>query len=74
MHVHNLGYAFCAGPCFKSVLHVHVVLCVRYGGVFMYHGVGEERLLRKEKGWGEGACLRADHGMASAVLECSASR
>ena len=25
---------------FKSVLHV--VLCVRYGGVVMYHGVGEE--------------------------------
>ena len=41
----------------------------------MYHGVGEERLLIKEKGWGGGggACLRADHGMASAVLECSAS-
>ena len=36
---------------FKSVLHV--VLCVRYGGVVMYHGVGEERLLR-EKGGGGG--------------------
>ena len=46
---------------FKSVLHV---VCVRYG-VVMYHGVGEEQLLRIEKedrggGGGGGCCLRAD--------------
>ena len=36
------------------------------------YGVGEERLLRRE-GESEG-CLRADHGIGAAVLECSTSR
>ena len=36
----------------------------------MYHDVGEERLLRRGRG---GGCLRVDHGMGAAVLECSCS-
>ena len=59
IHVqHNpLGMLFVL-VIFKSVLHV--VLCVRYG-VVMYHGVGEEKLLRREKEEkGEGCCLRTD--------------
>ena len=48
---------------FKSVLHT--VLCVRYGGVVMYHGVREEWLLRREGG---GYCRRADHGMGSGCV------
>ena len=43
---------------------LHVVLCVRYGGVVMYHGVGEERLLSTERG----DCLRADHGVGSGCV------
>ena len=31
-HVLNYGCTFCV---------LHVVLCVRYGGVVMYHGIGE---------------------------------
>ena len=62
IHVHNRGYAFCAGHALKVC---YMKLCVRYGGCC---GVREERLLRKE-GVGGRCCLRADHGMGSGKLE-----
>ena len=47
---------------------------MRYGRVVMYHGVGEERLLRREGGGRGGAVSEQTMVWEAAMLECSASR
>ena len=45
VHVKIVGVCFCAGHVLKECVICRVVC--EYEGVVMYHGIGEEKLLRK---------------------------